>query len=156
MKPVVFSGSFDPVTNGHLDLIKRAHTIFGAVVVVLCYNATKQARFSVQERMELLKESLSGLANVTVDSTPGLLADYMKAHGYTTLVRGLRSAHDWNHERTNAYFNKQFDPALETVFLPAGEKYQFLSSSAVKEAASYGADISAWVPPCVAKAFQKK
>ncbi len=155
-KPVVFPGSFDPVTNGHIDLIKRARTIFGAAVVVLCYNANKQTRFSVPERVSFLKEALAGLDNVTVDSTPGLLTDYMKANGYTTLVRGLRSAHDWNPERINAYFNKQFAPDLETIFLPADEKYQFLSSSAVKEAASYGADVSAWVPPCVAKALQKK
>ncbi len=155
MKPVVFSGSFDPVTNGHLDLIKRARAIFGAVVVVVFHNAQKQTKFTVQERVALLKEALSGEENITVDSADGLLADYMKAHGYTTVVRGLRSAHDWNHERTNAYFNKRFYPALETVFLPADEKHQFISSSAVKEAAAYGADIMDLVPPCVVKALKK-
>ena len=155
MKPVIFSGSFDPVTNGHLDLIKRARAVFGAVVVVVFHNAQKQTKFTVQERVALLKEALSGEENITVDSAEGLLADYMQAHGYTTVVRGLRSAHDWNHERTNAYFNKRFFPALETVFLPADEKYQFISSSAVKEAAAYGADITDLVPPCVAKALKK-
>lgn len=155
MKPVVFSGSFDPVTNGHLDLIKRARAIFGAVVVVVFHNAQKQTRFTVQERVALLKEALSGEENITVDSAEGLLADYMESHGYTTIVRGLRSAHDWNYERTNAYFNKRFYPAVETVFLPADEKHQFISSSAVKEAAAYGADITDLVPPCVAKALKK-
>lgn len=155
MKPVVFSGSFDPVTNGHIDLIKRARAIFGAVVVVVFHNQAKRAQFSVEERVSFLKEALAGEENVTVESAQGLLADYMKKHGYTTVVRGLRSAHDWNHERTNAYFNKAFYPQLETVFLPASEAYQFISSSAIKEAAAHGADISAWVPPSVKKAFKQ-
>lgn len=155
MKPVVFSGSFDPVTNGHLDLIKRARAIFGAVVVVVLHNGAKQARFSVEERVQFLKEALAGQAHITVDSSEGLLADYMKKHGYTTVVRGLRSAHDWNPERTQAYFNKSFYPSLETVFLPADEKYQFISSSAVKEALAHGADVSAWVPLCVEKVLKK-
>ena len=155
MKPVVFSGSFDPVTNGHLELIKRARAIFGAVVVVVFHNKVKHAQFSVKERVAFLKEALQKEKNISVDSAQGLLADYMKKHGYTTVVRGLRSAHDWNHERTNAYFNKSFYSQLETVFLPASEAYQFISSSAVKEAAAHGADVSAWVPPCVQKAFQK-
>ncbi len=155
MKPVVFPGSFDPVTNGHLDLIKRARAIFGAVVVLVLHNAQKQTRFTVQERVAFLKEAFKGEENITVESAEGLLTDYLKNHGYTTVVRGLRSAHDWNHERTNAHFNKRFYPAVETVFLPADEQYQFISSSAVKEAAAYGADISTWVPPCVAKAMKK-
>ena len=155
MKPVVFSGSFDPVTNGHLDLIKRARAIFGAVVVVVFHNKSKQALFSVQERVAFLKEALKGEENIAVDSAQGLLVDYMKQHGYTTVVRGLRSAHDWNHERTNAYFNKVFDPQLETVFLPASETHQFISSSAIKEAVAHGADISPWVPPCVQDAFRQ-
>lgn len=156
MKPVVFAGSFDPVTNGHLDLIKRARDVFGQVAVVVCCNACKQARFTVQERVAFLKEALQEQACITVQSTHGLLTDFMKEHGYTTLVRGLRSAHDWNHERTQAYFNKRLYPAMQTVFLPADEKYQFVSSSAVKEAAGYGADVNDLVPPCVAEAFKKK
>lgn len=155
MKPVVFSGSFDPVTNGHIDLIKRARAIFGAVVVVVFYNATKKGMFSPQERVALLKEALAGEDNITVDCAEGLLADYMKQKDLTTVVRGLRSAHDWNHERTNAYFNKKFNASVETVFLPADEKYQFVSSSAVKEAVKYGADVADLVPPCVWKALQK-
>ena len=153
MKPVIFPGSFDPVTNGHIDLIKRARTIFGAVVVVILHNAAKKSKFTVSQRTIFLQEALSGQNNITIDHAEGLLTDYMKAHNYTTVVRGLRSAHDWNHERTNAYFNKQFYPEMETVFFPADEKNQFISSSAVKEAASYGADISAFVPSCVAKAL---
>ena len=155
MKPVVFPGSFDPVTNGHLALIKRARAIFGAVVVLVLHHAQKQTRFTVQERVAFLKEALKGEENITVESAEGLLADYLKNHEYTTIVRGLRSAHDWNHERTNAHFNKRFYPAVETVFLPAEEKYQFISSSAVKEAAAYGADVADLVPPCVAKVLKK-
>ena len=155
MKPVVFSGSFDPATNGHIDLIKRARAIFGAVVVVVFHNATKQSRFTVRKRISFLKEALAGEKNIQVDWSKGLLADYMRKHGYTTVVRGLRNAHDWNYERTNVYFNKSLYPDLETVFLPADEKHQFISSSAIKEAVSHGADVSLWVPPCVAKALKK-
>ena len=155
MKPVVFPGSFDPVTNGHLDLIKRARAIFGEVVVLVLGNANKKGMFTVNERVSLLKQALAGEEHIVVDFADGLLVDYMKQKGLTTVVRGLRSAHDWNHERTNAYYNKQFYGNLETVFLPADEKYQFISSSAVKEAIKYGADISAFVPPCVVKAFSK-
>lgn len=155
MKPVVFSGSFDPVTNGHLDLIKRARRIFGAVRVVVFHNASKHARFSLQERISFLKEALRGEENITIDSFDGLLTEYMKKNGLTTVVRGLRSAHDWNHERTQAYFNKHFFADLETVFLPADEKYMFISSSAVKEAAAHGADISGFVPACVEKALKR-
>lgn len=155
MKPVVFSGSFDPVTNGHIDLIKRARRIFGAVRVVVFVNATKQSRFSIGERVQFLQEALQGEANITVDQFDGLLAAYMKQQGLTTVVRGIRSAHDWNHERTQTYFNARFYPGLETVFLPSDEKYQFISSSAVKEAALYGGDVRDLVPACVAKALKK-
>ena len=109
----------------------------------------------MQERVSLLQTALQGEDNITVDSTTGLLTDYLKQHGLTTVVRGLRSAHDWNHERTNAYFNKQFYPAVETVFLPSSPAHQFISSSAIKEAAAYGADVTALVPECVAVAFKK-
>ncbi len=156
MKPVIFPGSFDPVTNGHLDLIYRARAIFGAVRVLVCHNACKNTRFSVAERVTLLQEVFKDDANITIDHTDGLLTDYLKKHSFTTVVRGLRSAHDWNHERTNAWFNKQLCPNIEMVFLPADEKHQFISSSAVKEAAAYGADVSAWVPPCVARFLQQK
>lgn len=154
-KPVIFPGSFDPVTNGHLDLMKRARAIFGAVVVVVLDNANKKTRFTAAQRVAFLQEALQGEDNIRVESAQGLLADYMRAHNYTTVVRGLRSAHDWNHERTNAHFNKRFYPALETVFLPARAEYQFISSSAVKEAAAYGADVSGLVPPCVQKVLGK-
>ncbi|MBP5403899.1 MAG: pantetheine-phosphate adenylyltransferase [Elusimicrobiaceae bacterium] len=151
MKAVVFPGSFDPVTNGHLDLIRRACAIFGEVVVLVLPNAAKKTRFSLQERIDFLKESLAQDKNVRVEGSQGLLVDYMKKNGYTTVVRGIRNAHDWNPERTNVYFNKQLYPQLETVFLPAGEEYQFISSTAIKEAAAGGADVSPWVPACVAK-----
>lgn len=155
MKPVVFPGSFDPVTNGHLDLIKRARAIFGAVVVVVLHNPQKQTKFTVQERVAFLKEALRAEQNITLDSAEGLLADYMKVHGYTTVVRGLRSAHDWNQERTQVYFNKRFNPALDTVFLPADGEYQFVSSSAVKEVTAVGGDVTGLVPPCVVHALKK-
>ena len=154
MKEVVFPGSFDPVTNGHLDLIKRALAIFGAVRVVVLTNQTKSGMFPVQKRVQFLKEALKGMKGVRVDCAQGLLANYMKKNKLTTIVRGLRSAHDWNHERTNAYYNQLFNAKLETVFLPAATQDQYISSSAVKEAVAYGADVADLVPTCVAKAFK--
>lgn len=155
MTPVIFPGSFDPVTYGHIDLIYRARAIFGSVRILVCHNAQKKTRFTVQERLAFFQEIFKNEPDITWDHTDGLLTDYLKKNNFTTVVRGLRSAHDWNHERTNAYFNKHFYDGLETVFLPSREKYMFLSSSAVKEAAAYGADIMAFVPPCVARALQK-
>ena len=156
MKPVVFSGSFDPVTNGHLDLIKRARAVFGAVRIVVCSNVAKRYLFTPQERVRLVQEALQGEANITVDLCEGLLTDYLKANRLTVIVRGLRHAHDWNHERTNAHYNKLFAPEVETVFLPARTAFQYISSGAVKEALFYGADVSTLVPPCVLKALEQK
>ncbi len=155
MNPVIFPGSFDPVTNGHIDLIYRARAIFGAVRILICHNARKQTRFTVEERLAFLKDCFQNEPNISWDHTDGLLTDYLKNNHFTTVIRGLRSAHDWNHERTNAWFNQHFYDGIETVFLPAREKYMFLSSSAVKEAAAYGADITDFVPACVVRTLKK-
>ena len=155
-KPVVFAGSFDPVTNGHLDLIRRARDVFGAVVVVVAENARKQYCFTAQERADLLREALKKEKNVRVDSCKGLLADYLKKHKLHVLVRGLRGADDMQGELAGAFYNKLFYPLAETVFLPAAQGQEFISSPAVKEAALFGADVSACVPPCVARELRRK
>jgi pantetheine-phosphate adenylyltransferase len=155
-KPVVFAGSFDPVTNGHLDIIRRARAIFGAIVVLVADNAQKKTLFTVSERVELLKNVLSKEKNVQVDSTKGLLVNYLKKKGLKVLVRGVRGAEDIPHEMTNAHYNNYFYPKAETVFLPCPPQSAFISSSAVKEAFFYGADISGLVPEQVVKALKSK
>ena len=155
-KPVVFAGSFDPVTNGHLDIIRRARDIFGAVVVVVADNAQKKTLFTVSERVALLKKVLAKEKNVQVDSTKGLLVNYLKKKGLKVLVRGLRGAEDIASEMTNARYNNYFYPKAETIFLPCLPQTAFISSSAVKEAFLYGADISGLVPMETIKALKAK
>lgn len=156
-KRALYTGSFDPVTNGHLDVIRRARDIFGALTVLIIPNAVKNPLFTPQERRFLLEEALAGETGITVETAPGgLLADYMKANGYHVIVRGLRGAQDVEHELTNAYYNKSFWREVETVFLPALPELAYVSSSAVREAVLYGADVSGWVPPCTARALAEK
>ena len=156
MKPVVFPGSFDPVTNGHLDLILRARDIFGEVRVLVLTNTAKKPLFSIQERVDLLKQALGGQQRISVDSAPGLLVHYLQKNELSVIVRGLRGPADWEHEAANAYFNHHLYPAAHTIFLPSTAQWQFISSSAVKEAWASGGDISAWVPACVKKALEQK
>lgn len=155
-KPVVFAGSFDPVTNGHLDIIRRARAIFGAVVVVVAENAKKKTLFTAEERVALLKKALVREKNVQVDSTKGLLVNYLKKHRFKVLVRGVRGAEDMPTEMTNAHYNSYFYPQAETVFLLCSPQHAFISSSGVKEAFSYGADVSGLVPAEVLEALRCK
>ena len=145
---VVFAGSFDPVTNGHLDIIRRAREIFGAVVV--------KTLFSLEERAELLRKSLAGEEQITVETAEGLLTDYLKKKGLFVVVRGIRNAADLAYEEQTAFYNKRFFPSMETVFLPARAEHIYLSSSGVKEAFLYGGDITSLVPPCVVEALRQK
>lgn len=154
--PVVFAGSFDPVTNGHIEVIRRAQKIFGAVVVLVMPNHNKQTLFSLQERKALLEEVFKGCASVQVDSAQGLLVDYMKNHQLTVLVRGIRNNADWEYENKNRTYNQLFYPQLETVFLPADAETAAVSSSLVKESFACGTDIRTLVPPCVLAALEKK
>lgn len=154
--PVVFAGSFDPVTNGHLDIIRRARTIFGEVIVLLMPNAQKKTLFTLEERAALIKEALAGETGVQVVTAEGLLVNFLKEHNLRVVVRGVRNASDWDYEMRNEAYNKLFYPELETVILPARTDAWFISSSGVKEAFKYGADISSLVPPCALKALQKK
>ena len=156
MTPVVFAGSFDPVTNGHIEMIRRAQAIFGAVVVLVMPNQKKKTWFSLQERKKLLAEVFKGEAHIKVTSAQGLLVDYMKKHQLTILVRGVRNTTDWEYENTQRAYNEIFYPQLQTLFLPAAQGTSFISSSAVKEAFTCGADVSSLVPPCVWRALKKK
>ncbi len=153
MIKTVYAGSFDPVTNGHLDIIARAAKLFGSVTVLVMKNDQKTPLFSVEERLEFLRKSTAHLSGVTVETAQGLLADYAKKNNVQILIRGLRGAADIEPEFCQAHFNKQFCPTAETVFLPAKPELACISSSALKEAARAGADISAFVPQDVAKAL---
>jgi len=154
--PVVFAGSFDPVTNGHIEIIRRAQEIFGAVIVLVMPNVNKQTLFSLEERKELLEEVFKGCSYIKVAKAQGLLVDYMKNHQLTILVRGVRNSADWEYENTNRAYNQLFYPQLQTVFLPADGESAFISSSSVKEAFFSGADIRSLVPSCALKALEKK
>ena len=156
-KPVVFAGSFDPVTNGHLDIIRRSRRIFGDVVVLIMPNKQKNPLFSLEERAELVRRALQDdMQNVRVEIAEGLLCDYLKRQGLSVVVRGIRNATDLDYEQRAEAYNKLFFPALETVYLSAKNEYAFISSSSVKEAFLYGGDISSLVPACVLESLRKK
>ena len=151
MKIAIYPGSFDPVTNGHFDIIKRAAKLFDKLVVVVMVNKSKQASFSIDERVEMLKRVTEGIPKVEVDSYTGLLAEYARERHACTVVKGLRAVSDYEYEFQMALANRRLNPNLETVFLPARGEFQFLSSSAVKEIARYGGEISYMVPKIIEK-----
>lgn len=144
-------GSFDPVTNGHLDIIHRAAALFDQVTVVVTENPMKRPAFSVEQRMEFIRRITKDLPNVQVDSHCGMLADYTKAHQVTAIVKGLRVVSDFEYELQQAAFNHKFDPHADTVFLTARPEYMGLSSSAVKQIAYFGGEISDLVPEEILK-----
>lgn len=146
---VICPGSFDPVTLGHLDIITRASKMFDRVMVAVLVNSSKRPTFSTEERMELLSEAVSDLPNVDVVSFEGLLAEYCKTSGISTIVKGLRAVSDFEYEFQMAIANKKLNPGLETIFLTADADSTFLSSSMVREIGSMGGDISNFVPACV-------
>ncbi|TRY25488.1 pantetheine-phosphate adenylyltransferase [Brevibacillus sp. LEMMJ03] len=156
MTIAVCPGSFDPVTNGHLDIISRGAKIFDKVIVAVLINAKKQSLFSVEERIELLREATAGLANVEVESFNGLLIDYVRQRQARAVIRGLRAVSDFEYEMQMASINKKLDDHVETLFMMTSHRYSFLSSSIVKELARYGADVSDLVPPVVERALRAK
>ena len=151
LRIAVCPGSFDPVTLGHLDIISRASRIFDKIIVAVPVNPAKQASFSVEERMRLLKIvcDTEGLSNVEIDKVTGLLADYARERGASTIIKGLRAMSDFEYEFQQALTNKRLNPELETMFLATSAENMFLSSSVVKQVAGFGGDISHFVPECV-------
>ena len=146
MKKAIYPGSFDPVTFGHQDMIIRSSAIVDELVVGVLNNRAKNSLFSVEERVSMLKEMTASLPNVTVDSFDGLLVDYMKEHGVSLIVRGLRAVTDFEYELQIAQTNNVENPDVETIFLTTNLQYSYLSSSIVREFAAYGGDISKFVP----------
>lgn len=156
MRIAICPGSFDPVTYGHLDIIRRASQMFDCVVVVVMTNASKAPLFSKEERLELLRRATLGLSNVEVDSYGGLLAEYARTRGATVIVKGLRAMSDFEYEFQMALTNKKLNPEFETLFLPTSIEHMFLSSSMVKQIAGFGGDISHFVPECLLEKINQR
>lgn len=146
MKIAICPGSFDPVTLGHLDIIKRASGLFDKVIVLVAVNSQKQAAFTPEERVALIKKATVGLENVEADICTGLIVDYAANVGASAIVKGLRAMTDFEYEFQMALINRKLSNELETVFLTTSEEFMYLSSSAIKQIAFYGGDISPFVP----------
>lgn len=155
MRTAACPGSFDPVTNGHIDIIGRAAHLFDAVVVAVGVNASKQRLFSPAERMEMLSEACRDWDNVRVDSFGGLLTDFCREQGVTAIVKGLRAVSDFDSELQMAQMNSRLT-AVETVFVPTSPEHSFLASSLVKEVADLGGDVSGLVPPRVLERLRSR
>ena len=152
----IYPGSFDPVTNGHLDVIERARKLFDEVIVAVAHNDQKQPFFSLEERLELLQKAIGDREHVKVAPLDGLLVDFAVAQKSTAVIRGLRAISDFEFEFQMALMNRKLEASVETIFLMPKEEYTYLSSRIVKEIARLGGDISQFVPACVALAFGKK
>lgn len=156
MSKAIYPGSFDPVTYGHIDIIKRAAAIFDELTVSVLNNKVKTPLFSVDERVKMLQEVCKDLPNVKVDSFSGLLADYAVESGTDVIIRGLRAITDFEYELQMAQTNRKIEEKVDTVFLTTSLEYAYLSSTIVKEVASYGRDISQFVPACVEEKIKEK
>ncbi|SFO81031.1 Phosphopantetheine adenylyltransferase [Amycolatopsis arida] len=148
MRRAVCPGSYDPATNGHVDIIERASRLFDEVVVAVLINKSKKGLFSIEERMEMLRRVTANLPNVRVDSWHGLLVEYCREHGISAIAKGLRAVSDFDYELQMAQMNQQLS-GVETLFMSTNPEYSFLSSSLVKEVATYGGDVSHLVPALV-------
>jgi len=156
MRKVIYPGTFDPVTYGHIDLVKRAIGLFDAVAVTVAINPTKEPLFTVDERVAMLKDSLKDFGNVTVDSFDGLIVDHAKQVGASGILRGLRAVSDFEFEFQMALMNRKLANDIATVFLMPHEKYTYLNSTIIRNLASMHSDVSEFVPPIVAQALKKK
>ncbi len=158
MKTAICPGSFDPVTLGHIDIIRRASRLFDRVIVVVMTNASKSPLFTQVERMELLTRAIEaeGLSGVVVDCYDGLLADYAHQRNADVIVKGLRAVTDFEYEFQMALTNSKLNPVAETAFLTTSAEHMYLSSSLVKQVAHYGGDISPFVPACIVNDIKEK
>ena len=156
IRKAIFAGSFDPITNGHLDIISRASKLFDELQIGVLINPNKKGLFNLEERVKLIESCTEHLDNVKIISFEGLLVNYCSENGIRTLVRGVRSEDDVNYELQMAHMNKELNPDIETIFLPTNKKYSFVSSSLIKEVLSFGADVTNFVPVEVLKELEKK
>ena len=156
MKKVIYPGTFDPVTYGHIDIINRAKELFDAVVVTVAVNPGKTPLFTLEERVFMLKESLKDYENIIVDSFDGLVVEHAHQVGALGIIRGLRAVSDFEYEFQMALMNRKLANDIATIFLMPGEKYTYLNSSIVRDLAGLQSDVSEFVPPVVAKSLKKK
>jgi pantetheine-phosphate adenylyltransferase len=156
MRRAIYPGSFDPITNGHLDVIERARKLFDEVVVAVTHNDEKQPLFSLNDRLGLLRETAGKIDNVRIAEFEGLLVEFARNEEAGVVIRGLRAISDFEFEFQMALMNRKLDSAVETIFLMPKEEYTYLSSRIVKEIARLGGNVSGFVPACVAKALSRK
>jgi len=156
LKTAIVPGSFDPITSGHLDVIRRVSVLFDHVVIGVAVNVAKTPLFSLDERVELVGAAVAGIPNVTVEAFDSLTVEFAVAKDAHAVVRGLRAVSDFEHEFQMAQLNRELDASVETVFVMASPEYAYLSSSAVREIAEYGGVVKSLVPPVVELALQKK
>jgi len=152
----VYPGSFDPITNGHLDVIERGAQLFERLIVAVLGNESKKPLFSVQERMEMVRAVVADFPNVVVDCFGGLLVEFAAARGARVILRGIRAISDYEYELQMALMNRRLAPQIETVFLMAGEAYSFISARLVKEVIALGGDVSGLVPPLVEERLKSR
>jgi pantetheine-phosphate adenylyltransferase len=152
----VYPGTFDPVTNGHIDLVERSLRIFDIVIVAIAANPKKVPLFSLEERISLFKRVTVKYKSVVIEGFDGLLVDYVKKKKAAGIIRGLRAVSDFEYEMQMALMNRRLDNSIETVFLMPNEEYSFITSTIVKEAASYGGDVSSLVPRVVVEKLKKR
>jgi len=152
----IYAGSFDPVTYGHIDIIKRAARVFDKIIVAVAHNTDKDPLFKVEERIDMLKSATGRMKNVRVDDFEGLAVDYVRKKGARILIRGLRMLSDFEYEFQMALTNRKLNGRIETIFLMPSESHSYLSSTLIKEACTLGADVGNFVPPLVARKLKEK
>ena len=152
----IYPGSFDPVTLGHIDITKRGLKLFDRIIVTILLNPSKKSLFTIDERLEMLNESMAGMENIEFDTYDGLLVDYAHQRGAHAVLRGMRAVSDFEYEFQLALMNRKLNREVETVFFMTGLRWIFTSSSIIKEAARFGGDVSDMVPPCVHQRIKAK
>lgn len=156
VRRAIYPGSFDPITNGHLDVIQRAAKLFDEVIVAVAFNEQKSSLFSVEERVALIQRAAADVPNIRIARFDGLLVDFARQQQASAVVRGLRAISDFEFEFQMALMNRKLEPEIETIFMMPAEKYTYISSRIVKEIARLGGDVTAFVPATVAEALQKQ
>jgi pantetheine-phosphate adenylyltransferase len=156
MKIAIYPGTFDPFTNGHLDIVQRARALFDEIIITIARNSSKEPLFSAEERIDMIKEAIRSLDNVSVDSFDGLLVNYAKQKNANVIIRGLRMISDFEYEFQMALMNRKLADEIATVFLMPDEKYTYLSSSIVREIAQLGGDYKPFVPPNIGERLREK
>lgn len=155
-KVAIYPGSFDPITNGHIDMVERGLRLFDKIIVCIMCNPGKETLFTIKERLEMIRESLKKFPNIEIDSFDGLLVDYGAKRNANTILRGMRAVSDFEHEFQLALMNRKLNRKIQTVFLMTGFRWIFTSSSIIKEAASFGGDVAGMVPPIVNQKLKEK